>query len=166
MLGLHAPFGSAWLGEKFARLLGGVGNSARAAWRDNEIPGAKSPRQALLTHDVDRYDDELFWKDAHPELLLGPPSWAWVIEAFRSTRMLRDDARLRTMAVPVLALIADADQLVDPKLAVQTVRKLPDSRVVRFGDASAHEILREADAVRNRAIGEIDLFLSARAGQA
>lgn len=43
--------------------------------------------------------------------------------------------------------------------------KLPDARVVRFGKESAHEILREGDKVRNRAIGEIDLFLQARAQQ-
>ncbi len=40
--------------------------------------------------------------------------------------------------------------------------KLPDVRVVRFGKEAAHELLREVDAVRNRAIGEIDLFLAAR----
>ncbi|MES2753216.1 MAG: alpha/beta hydrolase [Pseudomonadota bacterium] len=165
MLGLHAPFGWMGLGERFARLLGGFGDSARAAWRDNEIPGAKSTRQALLTHDIDRYADEGFWKQAHPELQLGPPSWAWVIEAFRSTRILRDDKRLKRMAVPVLALVADADKLVNAKAAVATLQRLPDARVVRFGAESAHEILREADAVRNRALGEIDLFLASRAPQ-
>ncbi len=36
-------------------------------------------------------------------------------------------------------------------------------RVVRFGQESAHEVLREADGVRNRAIGEIDIFLASRA---
>lgn len=163
MLGLHAPLGWTWFGEKVAKVLGGFGDSARAAWKDNEIPGAKSTRQALLTHDHDRYEDELFWKRAHPELLLGPPSWRWVIEAFASTRALRADPRLRTMAVPTLALVADADLLVSAKLAVATVQRLPDARIVRFGAESAHEILREADPVRNRALGEIDIFLSSRA---
>ena len=37
--------------------------------------------------------------------------------------------------------------------------------LVRFGKESAHEILREVDPVRNRALGEIDIFLSARAQQ-
>ena len=36
---------------------------------------------------------------------------------------------------------------------------MPDCRVVRFGAESAHEILREVDAVRDRALGEIDTFL-------
>ena len=163
MLGLHAPFGWQGLAERFAQVMGKLGDSARRAWKDNEIPGATSTRQALLTHDRDRYDDELFWKEAHPELMLGPPSWAWVIEAFRSTRMLRADPRLATMAVPVLGLIADADRLVNAKLAAATLGKLPDARVIRFGHESAHEILREADPVCDRALAEIARFLAERA---
>lgn len=163
MLGLHAPFGWQGFAERFAQLMGKLGDSARRAWKDNEIPGALSPRQALLSHDRERYADEMFWKEAHPELMLGPPSWAWVIEAFRSTRQLRNDPRLAGMAVPVLGIVADADKLVNAKLAVATLEKLPDARILRFGRESAHEILREADPVRDRALAEIDRFLADRA---
>lgn len=162
MLALRSPLG--WrLGERGAALLGGVGNSARPAWRGNERPATTETRQALLTHDVERYEDEIFWQSSRPDLLLGPPSWRWVIEAFGSTRRLRDDARLKTLDVPVLLVVADNDKLVDPKAAHQVAAKLPDARVVRFGKEAAHEVLREVDAVRNRAIGEIDIFLSSRA---
>lgn len=162
MLGLRSPLG-AGLGERAARLLGGVGNVARPAWRGNELPATTETRQALLTHDSDRYEDEIFWQTTRPDLLLGPPSWRWLIEAFASTRRLRDDPRLKTLDVPVLLLVADADKLVHPKAAYRTAAKLPDARLVRFGKESAHEILREADGVRNRAIGEIDIFLASRA---
>ncbi|QNQ07994.1 alpha/beta fold hydrolase [Sphingomonas alpina] len=162
MLGLHSPLG-ARLGERMAKLLGGVGNSARPAWRDNERPATTVTRQALLTHDRSRYDDEIFWQTTKPELLLGPPSWRWVMQAFESTRRQRDDPRLKTMTVPTLVIVAEADKLVNPKAALQVAAKLPDARVVRFGKESSHEILRERDAIRNRAIGEIDIFLAARA---
>ena len=161
MLGLHSPLG-AKLGERLARMLGGVGNSARPAWRGNERPATTETRFALLSHDAERYDDEIFWQTSKPELLLGPPSWRWVIEAFASTRKLREDPRLAALAVPVLLLVADNDKLVAPKASYQVAAKLPDARVVRFGTESAHEILREVDAVRNRAIGEIDIFLASR----
>ncbi len=50
------------------------------------------------------------------------------------------------------------------KAALQVARRrLPDVRVVRIRAESAHEVLREADGVRNRAIGEIDIFLASRA---
>ncbi|MEO6218330.1 MAG: alpha/beta hydrolase, partial [Sphingomonas sp.] len=120
-------------------------------------------RQALLTHDLTRYEDEIYWQSAKPELLLGPPSWNWLMQAFQSTRRLREDPRLRTMSVPVLMIIAESDKLVNPRAASQVAAKLPDVRVVRFGSESAHEVLREADAVRNRAIGEIDIFVASRA---
>lgn len=162
MLGLKGPFGAA-LGERLARFLGGVGNSARPAWKSNERPYTTDTRESLLTHDTDRYQDEIWWQQANPGNVTGPPSWKWVIEAFRSTREVRTNPALKRMDVPVLALIAEHDGLVDAKAALAQVGKLPDARVVRFGKESAHEILREADKVRNRAIGEIDLFLEARA---
>lgn len=162
MLGLKSPFG-AWLGERLARILGGVGDSSRPAWKANERPYTTDTRESLLTHDPSRYADELWWQGHDPHLVTGPPSWKWVIEAFRSTRELRAHPALRTLPVPILALIAEADELVDAKAALATMGKLPDARVVRFGKESAHEILREADAVRNRAVGEIDLFLASRA---
>lgn len=160
MLGLHSPLGQ---GELLARLLGGLGDPSRRAWKGNEKPYTTETRENLLTFDRARYQDELWWQGHAPELLTGPPSWRWVMEAFRSTRELRNDARLRAMAVPLLALIALKDGLVSSTAAIATIEKLPDARIVRFGPESAHEILREADPVRNRALAEIDLFLEARA---
>jgi lysophospholipase len=162
MLGVIS-IGGQWLGEKLANLMGGVGDVTRPARKTNEKPYTTESRRSLLTNDADRYVDELWWKKQKPELVTGSPSWKWLIEAFKSMRELRASPRLKTMKVPVLMLIADADGLVDPKIAASVATKLPDARVVRFGKESAHEILREADKVRNRAIGEIDLFLAARA---
>lgn len=162
MLGLHSPGGAA-AGERFAALMCRIGDPARSAWKTNERPAPTVTREALLTHDPGRYRDELWWQAAQPDLLLGPPSWRWVREAFRSTRLLRVDPRLATMAVPVLMLVADADRLVSPAAALRIAARLPDARVVRYGAESAHEILREADGVRDAALGEIDAFLSARA---
>ncbi|NML06060.1 alpha/beta hydrolase [Sphingomonas sp. G-3-2-10] len=162
MLGVKGPLGQA-MGERLAKLMGGVGDSSRPAWKGNEKPYTTETRANLLTHDRARYEDELFWQQTNPGNVTGPPSWRWVIEAFKSMRELRNSPRLKTMKVPVLMLIADADGLVEPRSALQIAPKLPDARVVRFGKEAAHEVLREVDAVRNRAIGEIDLFLAARA---
>lgn len=161
MLGFRSPFGP--LGERMARILGGVGDSSRPAWKGNEKPYTTDTRASLLTHDAERYADEIWWQTHQPETVTGPPSWRWVIEAFRSMRETAADPRLKTMRVPVLMLVAKADGLVDARAALKLAPKLRDARVVAFGPESAHEILREADAVRNRAIGEIDLFLAARA---
>lgn len=165
MLGFHA-IGGARFGEWLAKTMGGVGDSSRPAWKTNEKPYTTDSRLKLLTHDRDRYDDEIFWHQTKPELVTGSPSWKWVIEGFRSIREMRTSPKLKTMNIPVLMLIAEADALVDAKAAAAIAAKLPDARVVRFGKESAHEVLREVDKVRNRAIGEIDLFLAARAKKA
>jgi lysophospholipase len=162
MLGLHSPLGARG-GEWLARMMCRIGNPARRAWKVNEIPAAQASRQALLTHDAARYSDETWWRDSAPEFAFGPPSWQWVREAFASTRALRTDPALVTMTVPTLMLVADADRLVDPRAAAAIAARLPDCTLVRFGDESAHEILREADPVRDRAIAAIDSFLDARA---
>jgi lysophospholipase len=162
MLGLHSPLG-ATLGERLAGLLSGIGDAARPAWRGNERPATTETRQALLTHDQDRYEDEIFWQSSKPDLLLGPPSWRWVAEAFRSTRALRADPRLQTLAVPLLFVVPEHDKLVAPKAAYGVAAQLPDAQIARFGKEAAHEILREVDAVRARAIAAIDGFLSDRA---
>lgn len=162
MLGLKAPLGPAF-GGWVARALVRRGDPARAAWKEGERPGSRLSRQALLTHDPDRYADELFWLDRCPDLKLGPPSWAWLAEAFASTAAVAADPRLATMAVPILMLLADRDALVDSRAAGRIAARMRDASVVRFGPESAHEILREADGVRDRALAAIDTFLDARA---
>ncbi|MGC6400713.1 alpha/beta fold hydrolase [Sphingomonas sp. FW199] len=162
MLGLKGPFGP-WLGERIARAMCRIGSPERRAWKGNERPFTTDTRAELLTHDPDRYADELWWQAAQPELVTGPPSWHWVAEAFRSTNAMRHDPRVAGMAVPTLMLVADADALVDPRTAIAIGERMPDARIVRFGAEAAHELLRESDAVRNRALAEIDLFLEARA---
>ncbi len=161
MLGFKGPFGP--FNERIARILGGVGDTSRPAWKGNEKPYTTETRSSLLTHDPERYADEIWWQTHDPSLLTGPPSWRWVIEGFRSMRELAANPRLRKTQTPVLMLVATADGLVDARAALKIGPKLPDARIVSFGKESAHEILREADRVRNRAIGEIDLFLAARA---
>ena len=162
MLGLHSPLG-AGLGERVARWMARIGDPARPAWKANERPASLTSRQALLTHDRDRYADELWWHATKPEIRLGPPSWSWLAEAFASTRAQRADPRLATLDTPVLMLVAENDGLVDPRAATSLAAKLPHAELVTFGKESAHEILREADPVRDRAIRAIDDFLAVRA---
>lgn len=160
MIGLKAPFGTAFSGT-VARWMAAGGNPARAAWRSNERPGSVASRQSLLTHDVARYDDERWWQQQHPELVLGPPSWAWLSQGFIGAAALAADPRIESIDTPVLMLVAEADKLVDPRAALRLAARLPDAQVVRFGPESAHEILREVDAVRDRALSAIDSFLAA-----
>lgn len=160
MLGLKSPVG-ARLGERVAGLMTRLGDPARAAWKTGEKPGPVN-RQALLTHDDARYADELWWHAAHPEHRLGPPSWAWLHTSFVSTREQQVDPRLTTLDVPMLLLVPQEDALVDPRAALRVTEAMPDARVVTWGREARHEVLREADPVRDAAIAAVDAFLDAR----
>lgn len=158
MLGLRSPFGR--FGAMVARFLRNRGDPARPAWKANERPNSRIARQPLLTAHVSRYEDESWWHAQAPEYAPKPPSWAWLAEAFEATASLASDPRLGSLAVPSLMLVADNDGLVDARAAVKVAARLPDCTLLRFGAESAHEILREADPVRNRALAAIDAFLA------
>ncbi|RZM20146.1 MAG: alpha/beta hydrolase, partial [Sphingomonas sp.] len=89
------------------------------------------------------------------------PSWAWLAQGFAGAAALASDPRVESIDTPVLMLIAEADKLVDPRAALRLAARLRNAQVVRFGSESAHEILREADGVRDRALSAIDSFLAA-----
>ena len=160
MLGLRSPVG-ARAGEAFARMMARAGDPTRAAWTGHDRPGLLD-RQRLLTADAARYADEGWWYAAQPDLQLGPPSWAWLVEAFASTRRQRADPRLGAIATPLLMLVAEADALVHPDAAIAVASRIATAMVVKFDRESAHEILREADPVRDRALAAIDSFLDDR----
>lgn len=160
MLGMAGPplplpllHGAAWV---MAR----IGPSTRPAWKWSEKPGEfAAARDALLTHDPDRYADELWWRAHRPELVMGPGSWGWVERAYASTRALFAPGVLERIAIPTLMLATAADRLVDYAAIERACRRLPRCELVRFGDEARHEILREADPVRDRALAAIARFL-------
>ncbi len=160
MIGLKSPIAAGFAG-RIAQWMALHGDPARAAWRTNERPGSVASRQSLLTHDVSRYADEGWWQDRHPELRLGPPSWRWLAQGFAAAAALAVDPRIEQIATPVLMLVAEADGLVDARAALHLGDRLRDAQIVRFGDDSAHEILREVDHVRDRALAAIDAYLDA-----
>ncbi|WP_374944646.1 alpha/beta fold hydrolase [Sphingomonas sp.] len=158
MLGLRSPLGR--FSAPVSRFLRDRGDPARLAWKTNERPDSRVARQPLLTTDVARYADETWWHAQAPDHAPSPPSWAWLAESFEATGALARDPRLATLAPPVLLLVADHDGLVDARAAVKVATRLRGATLLRFGPESAHEILREADPVRDRALSAIDAFLA------
>lgn len=143
-----------------ARAMCLVGDPRRPAWKWSERPGELPVfRQALLTHDPDRYADELWWRGERPELVMGPGSWGWVRSAQDSVRALMRPGSLESVRLPVFIVATTADRLVGPRAIRRAEARLPNVRSLWFGPEAAHEILREVDAVRSKALREIDRFL-------
>ncbi len=143
-----------------ARLMCMLGDPRRSAWQWSEKPGQlPEDRAALLTHDPRRYADELAWREARPGLAMGPGSWGWLRAAIGSMRGLDRRAVLQGVTVPTLILATSADRLVGRGAIERAAQWLPRAELVRFGAEARHEILREADPVRQRALAAIDDFL-------
>ncbi|KLI65104.1 lysophospholipase [Aurantiacibacter marinus] len=137
-----------------------LGDPKRPAWKMSEKPGAKPGlRQTLLTHDVIRYEDELWWRKYRPELELGPGSWGWVNGAMESSATMFRRGALESVDLPVFILGTTADKLVSPSAIRSAIARIPNAESLMLGPEARHEILREEDGVRGKALAAIDDFL-------
>lgn len=160
MLGFAGPPLPTALLHQVAKLMARLGNRKRQAWKWSEKPGElPEDRAELLTHDLDRYADELWWREHRPEVAMGPGSWGWVERAYASTRWLAQPEVLSAVKTPVLLLCADHDRLVSAKATRAAAAHLIRGQLVRYGGEARHEVLREADAVRDKVLATIDDFL-------
>ncbi|WP_339693199.1 alpha/beta hydrolase [uncultured Parasphingorhabdus sp.] len=149
-----------WTAQLAAKMMCISGRGERRAWKPIENPlEPYVPRQALLTHDIDRYSDEFFWFRERPFVRLGPASWRWVERAYSSTRLLRNRKKLKQMKVPILILATSTDELVDHPTIERAVHLIPNAELKLFGEECAHEIFREVDEVRNDALASCFSFL-------
>ncbi len=164
MLGFAGREVPAALMHGAARLMKALGDPRRPAWKWSEKPGeVPISRIALLTHDAARYADELWWRDARPELVMGPGSWGWVERAYASMRGLERAGVLESVGVPVFIVATENDKLVGFPAIARAAARLANCQFLRLGSEARHEILREVDPVRDKALGAIDAFLDAAA---
>ncbi len=160
MLGVHPQSVPLRIQSAIAGLMSRIGDPRRPAWKWSEKPGEVPRfRQVLLTHDDARYADELWWRENRPELVMGPGSWGWVNSAMKSIALQEQPGVLEGVDLPVFMLGTSADKLVSPRAIRRAAKRLPHVEYLEFGAEAAHEILREADPIRDRALAAIDSFL-------
>ncbi|MBD58850.1 MAG: lysophospholipase [Citromicrobium sp.] len=164
MLGLVGTPGPLWLLGPLSKTLAALGDPKRPAWKASEKPGAlPEDRGALLTHDPDRYEDELWWRGERPEVAMGPASWGWVAAAIASMRVIEAKGALEAVDTPVLLFGTTNDKLVAWKAIERAASRLPHGELLQFGNEAHHEIFREVDRVRGRAMDGIADFLDRKA---
>ncbi|PJG49677.1 lysophospholipase [Sphingobium sp. LB126] len=160
MMGVHSAPLPRWLAVAIAETMCALGFDRKQAWtQKEESERQRHMRQKRLTHDPERYADELWWRDHSREVALGPPSWRWVEQALHSTHLLATQPGLERIAVPLLMLAARNDRLVSTPAIRRTAARVPGARLHVYGREAAHEILRELDPVRLDALARIDGFL-------
>jgi lysophospholipase len=121
------------------------------------VPGGRRNRN--LTGSRQRYEDELYWWSVEPGFNIGPPSFGWMRGAFRSRAAAFTPAKLGAVDLPILIIGAEKDRLVSAAAIREAAALLPNAELEMMPDA-AHEILRDSDAVRDRALARIDAFLA------
>lgn len=164
MLGMASPPLPLAILQTVANVMTRIGPPTRPAWKWSEKPGElPAMRGALLTHDTERYADELWWREHRPELVMGPGSWRWVERAYASSRALFAPGVLERVSTPTLMVATTADQLVKFAAITEASVRMPHCELVAFGAEARHEILREADPVRTRAMTAIADFLATAA---
>lgn len=160
MTGMSGPPLPLAMLHSVARAMCKVGDPFRQAWKWSEKPGElPADRAQLLTHDPDRYADEVWWREHRPQLVMGPASWRWVERAYASWRRLEEPGAMEAVTTPVLLLSTSSDKLVSHPANLRAASRLPKGEMVAFGPEAHHEILREVDTVRDRAMAAVSEFL-------
>lgn len=162
MIRVNSGLIPAWAARLIAAAATRIGFSRRPLWG---APLARAPvgskRQRVLTSCHERYEDEAYWWDREPDHAAAAPTFGWLDAAYRSARAFAP-AALAGVDLPILLLGADRDALVSAGAIRRVARQLPRTELLMLPD-SAHEILRERDEVRQRALARIDRFLNEHA---
>ena len=114
-----------------------------------------------MTHDFERYSDELWWLREKPELKMGPPSWQWLVAAYESSALMFAPGTFEKVTTPVLIVGTRKDRLVNARAIETAVARLPNAKLM-LHDFAAHEVLRERDDMRDLFVAEIAQFLNER----
>ena len=109
-----------------------------------------------VTSSRDRYFLARLFERYYPQTRMGPPSIQWLAEGIKASRDVYK--RAKEIKIPMLMLQAGKDKLVMNARQDRFVRKATNTRIVKMPE-SKHEILQESDAIRNRALVQVNKFL-------
>jgi lysophospholipase len=100
-----------------------------------------------LTHDEPRYRRFQQQLIQHPDLRLGSVTWGWMGFALKACGWLATARDLEQIDIPVTAVLAGEDQLIDLDASMKTLSRIPGVEIVRV-EGAWHEILIEQDPLR------------------
>lgn len=145
-----------WIAAAMCRL----GRRDSLVWK---APPPGERRQRALTGDSpERYADEGWWWEREPGFNIGPPSWGWLAAAYRSAARAFTPEKLAGVKLPVLLLASATDRLVR-LAAIERAAALLPRATLHVYPRSGHEILREADPIRDNALARITAFFDEHA---
>ena len=108
-----------------------------------------------LTHDRARYDRYKAQLRACPDLAIGALTWGWLDFALKAGAAIAAKGVLEAIQIPVSIVAAAQDHLVLNAADRQAARRLPNGSFLEL-EGAFHELLMEADPVRNRVLEAFD----------
>lgn len=115
-------------------------------------------RGNLLSSDQMRFERTRHFLLAHPELEVGPPTNGWLSAALDSVEALNKTVYPLRRKRSVLLFSAGYDQIVSNRAIEEFAKRTPGISHIVI-DGSRHEILMEADAIREQFWSAFDAFI-------
>jgi lysophospholipase len=147
--GLAASGDAVGLGRRYAPGMG--------PW----APEPETVDDSDVSQDPVRYAVARTWQIQNEELRIGGVTYGWLANAFRSIKLLNDEAYLAAIDTPVLMVTAGQDEVVDIPAQVRACGLMPACRQVPIPGAK-HEIWMERDEYRNLWLAALDKFVVER----
>ena len=129
---------------------------------DPGLPMGAPFEENIVTHDERRYARNCAQLKAHPDLALGAGTWAWLQFAWSAIAWLKTSPRVAEVDIPVWALGAAEEKIIDNADQILVMARLPQGRWLEVPGAY-HEILQETDAVRAVFWREFDALVAEHA---
>lgn len=152
----------AWQARALSGLMvtGGLGQMYALNQHDWVDDAARNAANSPVSHDQARDQNTLRWLRERPELRLGGGTYRWAYEFYSSCAKVMSPEYLAAIHTPILIGSAGQDTFVDSAAHDEACAKLPNCRLLKYPDAR-HELLNEADAVRQPFIDQVESFIAA-----
>jgi len=116
-------------------------------------------KEQLLTHDKERYAVEAQVIEKTPGLYVGGATFGWLDSALDSIQKIQKADFMAPISVPLLAVLAGDDQVVDSQASRAILSDQEGVTLVTIKDAR-HEIYRESDLYRDQLWQKMAKFLN------
>lgn len=120
--------------------------------------GARSFIGNKLTSDTHRFNRLRDIAIAHPHLVTGAPTIAWVFAALRAMETVHEPGFASAISVPTLFVAGGMDTVVSPR-AIESYGRAMRSGAFLTVSGARHELLEERDSYREQFLAAFDAFV-------
>ena len=110
------------------------------------------------TSDRVRFQRRVTFYEVEPHLLMGGPTWNWILESTKSLQLILQAKRIATIQTPILLASGGKDEIVDPQ-SHHRINEISNKITLVDFPTSMHEILMEQDDIRAVFWKEFDQFM-------